>query len=326
MAQQRRDEEQRDAERRLLRICHISENINQLMRELVTFFQGLTGCSAVGVRLHQGGDYPYYETRGFPEEFVRAENSLCTRDPKGDILRDSTGNPVLECMCGNILRGRFDPAKPFFTTKGSFWSNNTTELLATTTAADRQARTRNRCNGEGYESVALIPLRIRETTFGLFQFNDRNTGRFSPERIRQLEDLADYVAIALAKHLTDQELRNSEEKYRLLVENAQEAIIIAQDDRLALVNPAAVRIIGYTAEQITSVPFVEFVHPEDREVVVNHHRRRLRGEEVPVMYSFRVVCKDQSVKWVEQNGSVIVWNGKPAALNFLTDITERKTD
>ena len=56
---------------------------------------------------------------------------------------------MLECMCGNILRGRFDPAKPFFTSHGSFWCNNTTALLASTTEADRMARTRNRlqCGG-----------------------------------------------------------------------------------------------------------------------------------------------------------------------------------
>ena len=68
-----------------------------------------------------------------------------------------------ECMCGNVICGRFDPSKPFFTARGSFWTNCTTELLASTTEADRQARTRNRCNGEGYESVALIALRWART-------------------------------------------------------------------------------------------------------------------------------------------------------------------
>ena len=59
---------------------------------------------------------------------------------------------------------------------GSFWTNCTTELLATTTEAERQARTRNRCNGEGYESVALIPLRRRRPTLGLLQLNDHARG------------------------------------------------------------------------------------------------------------------------------------------------------
>ena len=52
-------------------------------------------------------------------------------------------------MCGNVICGRFDPSKPFFTAQGSFWTNCTTELLASTTEADRQGRTRNHCNGQG---------------------------------------------------------------------------------------------------------------------------------------------------------------------------------
>ncbi len=75
-----------------------------------------------------------------------------------------------------MICGRFDPSKPFFTEHGSFWTNNTTKLLATSTEANRQARTRNRCNGEGYQSVALLPLRMGEERLGLLQLNDRREG------------------------------------------------------------------------------------------------------------------------------------------------------
>lgn len=75
------------------------------------------------------------------------------------LLRDSRESPCLECMCGNIICGRTDPFLPFFTKGGSFWSNNTSELLASTSDEERQTRTRNRCNGKGYESV--IPLHLR---------------------------------------------------------------------------------------------------------------------------------------------------------------------
>ncbi len=101
------------------------------------------------------------------------------KDATGQFICDSDGYPIQECMCGNVICGKFDPSKPFFTTRGSFWTNCTTELLATTTDADRQARTRNRCNGGGYESVALIALRVGEDRLGLLQLNDRRKGRFS---------------------------------------------------------------------------------------------------------------------------------------------------
>jgi hypothetical protein len=61
------------------------------------------------------------------------------------MMRDDVGNPVLDCMCGNILRGRFDPSKPFFIEGGSFWTNSSTGLLASTTTEDRLTTTRNTC-------------------------------------------------------------------------------------------------------------------------------------------------------------------------------------
>jgi len=214
--------EAREATIELLRLCNKAGDLTELMRDLMHYFRDLTGCEAVGVRLRQGDDFPYYETRGFPEEFVLAENRLCAIDEKGEIVRDSAGHPRYECMCGNVLCGRFDPSKSFFTARGSFWSSGTTDLLASTTDADRQAKTRNRCNGEGYESVALVPIRSQGETFGLFQFNDKRTGRFTAERIALLEDLVGQVAIALAKLRADEALRVSEKRYRSLFENMLE--------------------------------------------------------------------------------------------------------
>ncbi|MHB1012918.1 MAG: ATP-binding protein [Desulfobacteria bacterium] len=217
-----KDAEARESTIELLRLCNKAGGLTELMRDLMRYFLDLTGCEAVGVRLREGDDFPYYETRGFPEEFVLAENRLCAIDEKGEVVRDRAGHPVYECMCGNVLCGRFDPSKPFFTERGSFWSSCTTELLASTTDADRKAKTRNRCNGEGYESVALVPIRSQGETFGLFQFNDKRKGRFTAERIALLEDLVEHVAIALAKLRADEALRLSEKRYRSLFENMLE--------------------------------------------------------------------------------------------------------
>jgi signal transduction histidine kinase len=164
----------------------------------------------VGIRLKAGDDYPYYEARGFPEDFLLLENSLCERDADGQIQRDNVGNPCIACMCGNVICGRFDPAKPFFSPQGSFWTNGTTELLAGTTDADRQARTRNRCNGQGYESVALIPLRIGDNRLGLLQLNDRRKGMFTAQAIALWERLSSYLAVALAKSRAEEALRQSQ--------------------------------------------------------------------------------------------------------------------
>jgi PAS domain S-box-containing protein len=166
------------------------------------------------------------------------------------VKRDSVGNPVLECMCGNIIRGRFDPSKPFFTAHGSFWTNSTTELLASTTEADRQARTRNRCNGEGYESVALIPLRASGETFGLLQLNDRRRGLFTARRISLFERLADSVALGLA-HRKSQEALHLRDR---AINAAGEGICVTGPNEtgntLLYVNHGFELLTGYSAGEV----------------------------------------------------------------------------
>jgi PAS domain S-box-containing protein len=202
-----------------LRLVNESRNTLELVKTATAFFQERTGCEGVGIRLREEHDYPYFETRGFPAEFVRAESRLCVCDKDGRPILDSAGNPALECMCGNVICGRFDPSKPFFTKRGNFWSNSTTGLLATTSDKDRQAKTRNRCNGEGYESVALIGLSLGNERLGLLQLNDRRKDRFTPESLALWERLGDYLAIALAKFHTDEQLQRSEEHFRTLADS-----------------------------------------------------------------------------------------------------------
>ena len=212
-------EQEREATIEFLKLVQKSSGTADLIHRSVTFFQRQSGCDAVGIRLRQGDDYPYCETRGFPPEFVLAENALCQRDQTGQLVRDCVGNPVIECMCGNVLCGRFDPAKPFFTAHGSFWSNCTTDFLSSTTDGDRQARTRNRCNGEGYESMALFPLRVGEVSLGLLQLNSRRKGMFSPQTIALWERLSGYLAVSLSSAKAQESLIASEETYRSLFEN-----------------------------------------------------------------------------------------------------------
>ena len=318
------EETRNEAERRLLRICHLAGDTRELVSGLVGFFQELTRCEAVGIRLRRGVDYPYYESRGFSDGFLRTENFLCQYTVDGKVLREPDGNPVLECMCGNVLRGRFNPNLPFFTSGGSFWSNSTSELLAATSETDRQARTRNRCNGEGYESVALVPFRLRDETYGLLQLNDRAKGRFSADLIGQIEELAAYVSLSLSKHLADSFRLETEEKYRLLVEHAHEGIIITAGQRLLLANPAAARLSGYPMEKLLLRSFADLVHPDDLAMVTAQHQRRLQGKVEPGTYSFRIIRADGEIRWVEVNGSLVQWQGDPATLNFVTDITERR--
>jgi len=118
-------------------------------------------------------------------------------------------------------------------------------------------------------------------------------------------------------------LQESEEKYKNLIENAAEAIFVAQDGKLVFINPMTTMMIGFSSEGLMSRSFVEFIHPDDRDMVIDRHHRRVKGEELPHIYSFRIIRGDGNVIWVELNTVVVNWKGKPATLNFLNDITER---
>jgi len=218
ITERRRMEKEKQLEYDILKLLNNSTTLKDNINELLGLLKTFTDFEAIGIRIREGDDYPYYQATGFSDHFVKMEMRLCEYDAHGKVICDSQGNPVLECMCGNILRGRTDPAFPFFTEFGSFWSNCTTKLLASTSEKDRQARTRNRCNGEGYESVALIPLRAGNDTIGLLQFNDRQPNRFTPEMIRFFEKLSLNIAITISR-------KRAEEALIIAKEKAEEASI-----------------------------------------------------------------------------------------------------
>lgn len=126
------------------------------------------------------------------------------------------------------------------------------------------------------------------------------------------------------QNLAEQALRESEDSYRAVVENAVEGIVVAQDKLLKFVNPALLSMVGYSKEDLLTRSFIEFVHPDHRDRVMGIHIKRLKGEEVPPVYEFKVIDKKGNVKWLENNGILIEWRDKPATLNFLRDVTERK--
>ena len=117
-------------------------------------------------------------------------------------------------------------------------------------------------------------------------------------------------------------LRESEEKYRLLIENATDAIYIAQDGILKFVNPKTETMSGYSADELSKMPFIDLVHPEDRDIAFEKHKKGLKGEDFQHIYSFRILNRSGQELSVEINTVQIRWEGRPATINFMRDITE----
>ncbi|MGQ9693296.1 MAG: PAS domain S-box protein [Thermodesulfobacteriota bacterium] len=122
----------------------------------------------------------------------------------------------------------------------------------------------------------------------------------------------------------EEAIKESEEQYRLLVENAQELILIIQDGQIRFINQQPLKTLGYSPEEVLSKPFIEFIHPEDREMVFQNYLKRIRGEKsLPEVYSFRILDKEGNVRHLEVNAVLISYKGRLATLNFLRDISKR---
>ena len=292
----------------LLDLTASSTKLADLLSGVCGLVQDRTGVEAVAIRLRRENDFPYTEWRGFPAEFIEAESRLCSQDSSGEPICDHQGDPVLRCLCGDVLCKRFDPSRPCFTPGGSFWTNS----LAP--AADAAADDGNRCHREGYQSMALIPLRAGSQVFGLLQCNDRREGRFSPAAISILERLADALAVAVGffdacgtvrkvyseldervhrrtaalrhsnkklraevqqRRRAEARLRKSEERFRRLVEASPHGIIeCTLDGTITFSAPASDRLLGYTAGELIGMKAWEVIHPEETQIQVREMLRR----------------------------------------------------
>jgi len=123
---------------------------------------------------------------------------------------------------------------------------------------------------------------------------------------------------------TEETLEKSEERYRTFTENAGEAIFVVQDGMIKFMNPQGEELSGYTLKELASRPFVEFIYPDDINMVVDRYARRLKGEPVPQRYEFRIVRRDGTIRWGELGAVTISWEDEPAILCFMNDVTERK--
>jgi PAS domain S-box-containing protein len=324
-AAQKRTEEQQILRLEILKTFHQRESLKTISEEVISLIKKHLGCEVSALRLKEGEDYPFFVNNGFPEEFIKSENYLLARDEKGDYLRDSSGRPVLACMCGIVINSKANQDKPFFSKEGSFWTNSTTELLASTNETEKGATTRNLCNQYGYESVALIPVKSRNGNLGLLQINSKKRNFFSVEDIEFLEELGHLIGMAVEHKQAEEACVRSEYRFKAIFDNAIDGILLADSESMKFLaaNKMICQMLGYEQEELKRMG-VSDIHPkEDLPYIVEQFDRQLNRmpsltTEIPVKR------KDGSIFYADISGSPVEVFENKYLLGIFRDITERK--
>ncbi len=144
--------------------------------------------------------------------------------------------------------------------------------------------------------------------------------REGEKTIRVVGNIADITE----RKTAEEKMLASEERYRKVVETASEAIAVLQDGVIKFANPKAASVTGYTLTELSLRPFLDLVHPDDRQEVADHYVMKQRGAESPGTYQFRFVDKSGNTGWAEANVTLLIWDGRLATLLLMSIITERK--
>jgi PAS domain S-box-containing protein len=238
---------------------------------------------------------------GFEEGYLETLNVTWAdtergRGPTGTAIR--TGQP---CMCGNMM------TDPTF------------------------APWRAEANKRGYASSLVLPLLAEGRAFGALTIYSRKTNGFSEAEAKLLTSLAGDLAYGItalrlrsAKARAEEAQRQSEERYRGLVELSPEALFVNRGSRIVLVNPAALQLFGASsAEQLLGKSPFEFFHPDCHAMMQERISLVLSGERVPVLEE-KIIRLDGALVDVEVIAAPVMDQGERAIQVLLRDITERK--
>jgi PAS domain S-box-containing protein len=138
-----------------------------------------------------------------------------------------------------------------------------------------------------------------------------------------------WASLISARDITDRkriqvELEKSEHKYRTLVENAHDGIIITQDGVFKFVNSSFCRVVEYPAEELLGMSFLDVVAPEDRDRLLQYHKERMEGSRHQMIYEAKGLSKSGRMIHFELNTTYLDYNGRPATFIIMRDQSERK--
>jgi len=330
-SERRKTEQEHGATIELLHLIHLSSNTNELMTRVMRFLADRTGCADVGIRLRGFRGSSYMEKYGFPNMHSHDEISLFTLSDNELVDHASPANPVIDCLCGAIFEGMLSPANPYFTARGSFWTDSIAEFTTWTSCIGLSGDLRSGGPHNKYESVAIIPLCWEGKIIGLMHMADCAMGRFNPRLISMLERLGDHLAIALAHKHSEKALRETDNCLELALEGGiniglWDWNLVTGAVRL---NQNSTGILGYQMDefepQITA--WKKLMHPDDLPRVTAAFEETIHGITPQCTAEYRLMCKSGEWKWFLANSRISARDeyGTPLRMaGTLYDISTRK--
>ncbi len=182
------------------------------------------------------------------------------------------------------------------------------------------------------KSILCTPIvRQGRLTGILYLENELTSHAFTPARVGVLEALCAQIAISLDNARLYEEARwaresleESELKFRTLAQTLRASVVIYRGEKFLYVNPATERITGFSCEEFSSMDFSRIVHPKYLALVRERELARWRGLPVPMQYEFKIITKNGDERWMMGSAAMIEYEGQPAAIGALLDITDYK--
>ncbi|WP_243700493.1 PAS domain S-box protein [Halorussus pelagicus] len=172
---------------------------------------------------------------------------------------------------------------------------------------------------EQYRSILSVPL----GDYGVFQAGSREAMAFDEDDLELAEVLMSHVTAVISRIDSQSALRESEEKYRTLVEGSHDAIFIHSGKQFRFVNDRVSEMTGYSEEELLGMPIWNVVHEDDRDRVRELIKRRESEGDSP-HYQLRIRSQEGKIRYVELSVQAISYDGRKAHLGSARDVTERR--
>lgn len=307
----------------ILNLLNNKEQYIDIIHEILILLENYAKVDAIGIRIKEGLDFPYYELKGFSSEFLKRENFLrCQSDE--NTTCDANGLPSFECICGKVVTSQINKLAPYYTENGSFWTNDSLEFIKSL-SNEPNFILRGTCITSGYSSIALIPIYAGNEVIGLLQLNDKRKDVFTIDKINYLEQISKTIGIALDRFRTYSALIDSEEKYRSIIEHSQEGIFIIHQDQFVFVNQALSQILNTPISNLIGKNFIDYIKPDDRDMFIKMHSKLLKGEPVANQFVSNIQNIDGSINKICRTlVGLTTYLGETAVMGTIHDITEEK--